>query len=170
MSPWGMMNEWGIPPLEMASLTYQYVEKLAKRGAYVPQVVLAGGFSLEDHVFKALALGAPYVKAVGMARAPLAATMGTLRIADFGLRIEKEFIFRFQIRNPQSEIRNAGGEGRVRTIVWVESNITGLRNGLSRRPVSFPGFLPLKRRPIWIEYGFSLPVGDIANCGFRIAN
>ena len=40
--------------METAALTYRYVDKLAKRGAYVPHVVLAGGFSLEDHVFKAL--------------------------------------------------------------------------------------------------------------------
>lgn len=30
---------------------------------------------MEDHIFKALALGAPYVRAVGMARAPLTAAM-----------------------------------------------------------------------------------------------
>jgi glutamate synthase domain-containing protein 2 len=75
MSPWRMMNEWGVPPLEMATLTYRYIDKLAKRGAHVPHVVMAGGFSLEDHIFKALALGAPYVRAVGMARAPLTAVM-----------------------------------------------------------------------------------------------
>jgi glutamate synthase domain-containing protein 2 len=75
MSPWRMMNEWGIPSVEIWSLTYQYVDKLAKRGEYVPSIAFAGGVTLEDHIFKALALGAPYVKAVGMARAPLTAAM-----------------------------------------------------------------------------------------------
>jgi len=75
MSPWRMMNEWGIPSLEIWSLTYQYVDRLAKKGEYVPSIAFAGGITLEDHIFKALALGAPYVKAVGMARAPLTACM-----------------------------------------------------------------------------------------------
>lgn len=39
----------------------------------MPDIVLAGGFTMEDHVFKGLALGAPYVKAIGMARAPVTA-------------------------------------------------------------------------------------------------
>ncbi|MCW4020025.1 MAG: FMN-binding glutamate synthase family protein [Candidatus Bathyarchaeota archaeon] len=75
MSPWRMMNEWGIPSVEIWSLTYQYVDKLAKKGEYVPSIAFAGGNTMEDHIFKALALGAPYVKAIGMARAPLTAAM-----------------------------------------------------------------------------------------------
>jgi len=75
MSPWRMMNEWGIPSVEIWSLTYQYTDTLAKKGEYVPSIAFAGGVTLEDHVFKALALGAPYVKAVGMARSPLTAAM-----------------------------------------------------------------------------------------------
>jgi len=74
MSPWRMMNEWGIPSVEIWSLTYQYVDRLAKKGEYVPSIAFAGGVTMEDHIFKALALGAPYVKAIGMARAPLTAS------------------------------------------------------------------------------------------------
>jgi glutamate synthase domain-containing protein 2 len=70
-----MMNEWGIPSVEIWSLTYQYADRLAKRGEYIPSIAFAGGITMEDHIFKALALGAPYVKAVGMARAPLTAAM-----------------------------------------------------------------------------------------------
>jgi len=75
MSPWRMMNEWGIPSVEIWSLTYNYADRLAKAGEYVPDIVLAGGITFEDQIFKALALGAPYVKAVGMARSPMAAAM-----------------------------------------------------------------------------------------------
>lgn len=75
MSPWRMMNEWGVPGVELWSLLYQYCDRLAKKGQYVPPIVLAGGFVLEDQVFKGLALGAPYVNAIGMARGPLAAVM-----------------------------------------------------------------------------------------------
>ncbi len=75
MSPWRMMNEWGVPPVELHSLMYQYAKRLADKGKYVPTLVAAGGFTFEDQIFKALALGAPYVKLVGMARAPIAAAM-----------------------------------------------------------------------------------------------
>lgn len=75
MSPWRMMNEWGVPGVELWSLLHKYCERLAKKGEYVPDIILAGGFILEDQLFKGLALCAPYAKAIGMARAPLAAVM-----------------------------------------------------------------------------------------------
>ncbi|MBL7093963.1 FMN-binding glutamate synthase family protein [candidate division KSB1 bacterium] len=75
MSPWRMMNEWGVPAVELHSLLYEYADKLAKKGEYVPALALAGGFTFEDQMYKGLALGAPYVKLIGMARGPLAAAM-----------------------------------------------------------------------------------------------
>lgn len=69
MSPWRMMEEWGIPSLYLHSLAYEFIKKLADRGEKVPDIAFAGGFSSEDGVFKALALGAPFVKAVCMGRA-----------------------------------------------------------------------------------------------------
>ncbi|OOP56472.1 MAG: FMN-binding glutamate synthase family protein [Candidatus Brocadia carolinensis] len=82
MSPWHMMNEWGVPTLYIASLTYNYIHTLASKGQYVPDVILAGGFAFEDDIFKACALGAPYVKAVGMARSPLCAAHVGKLVAD----------------------------------------------------------------------------------------
>ena len=75
MSPWRMMNEWGVPGVELWSLLYKYCNRLVQKGEYVPDIVIAGGFVLEDQMFKGLALGAPFAKAIGMARAPLAAAM-----------------------------------------------------------------------------------------------
>jgi glutamate synthase domain-containing protein 2 len=69
MSPWRMMNESGIPSLYLHSMAYELCHRLAGRGRWVPDIAFAGGFSSEDHVFKALALGAPYCKAVCMGRA-----------------------------------------------------------------------------------------------------
>ncbi|MGQ9663897.1 MAG: FMN-binding glutamate synthase family protein [bacterium] len=89
MSPWHMMNEWGVPPVELHSLTYFYADKLAKKGEYLPAIAFAGGIAFEDQVFKALALGAPYVKLVGMARSVVCAAMVGKTI---GKKIEEEEI------------------------------------------------------------------------------
>lgn len=70
-----MMNEWGVPPVELWSLLYQYLDNLAKKGKYIPDVAVASGIILEDQIFKALAIGAPYFKLVCMARGPVAAAM-----------------------------------------------------------------------------------------------
>jgi len=75
MSPWRMMNEWGVPPVYLHSLLYQYAKRLADKGEHLPALAVAGGFALEDQIFKGLALGAPFVKLVGMARGPIAAAM-----------------------------------------------------------------------------------------------
>jgi len=75
MSPWRMMNEWGIPPVELHSLLYRFATRLAEHGKYVPSLAVGGGFTFEDQIFKGLALGAPFVKLIGMARAPIAAAM-----------------------------------------------------------------------------------------------
>jgi glutamate synthase domain-containing protein 2 len=75
MSPWRMMNEWGIPTVELECLAYQMCERLKAKGAYIPPLAIAGGLSLEDHIFKAIALAAPYVKAICLGRAIMAAAM-----------------------------------------------------------------------------------------------
>jgi hypothetical protein len=71
MSPWNMMEHWGVPSLPLHAKAYEYTKMLADRGLAVPDLSLAGGFAREDHVFKALALGAPFVKLVCMGRAPM---------------------------------------------------------------------------------------------------
>jgi glutamate synthase domain-containing protein 2 len=68
MSPWPMMNEWGIPSFYLHSLAYEFAGKLEKKGMRVPDLAFAGGFSDEPSVFKALAMGSPYVRAVCMGR------------------------------------------------------------------------------------------------------
>jgi glutamate synthase domain-containing protein 2 len=75
MSPWRMMNEWGVPPVELHSLCHRYATQLADKGLHVPAITVAGGFTFEDQIFKGLALGAPFAKLVGMARSPIAAAM-----------------------------------------------------------------------------------------------
>ena len=83
MSPWRMMQEWGIPTFYLQSLTYEFCEKLAQKGMRVPDIAIAGGFSSEDHIFKVLAMGAPYVKAVCMGRALMIPGMVGKNIAEW---------------------------------------------------------------------------------------
>ncbi len=69
MSPWNMMQSWGVPSINLHSKAYQYASILAAKGQNVVDMSFAGGFALEDHMFKALALGAPFTKLVCMGRA-----------------------------------------------------------------------------------------------------
>jgi len=69
MSPWRMMEEWGMPSLYLHSAAYEFSQRLANKDERVPDIAFSGGFTSEDGVFKALALGAPFMKAVGMGRA-----------------------------------------------------------------------------------------------------
>ncbi|MDO7785771.1 FMN-binding glutamate synthase family protein [Desulforamulus aquiferis] len=75
MSPWRMMNEWGVPTVYLQALLTKYCDRLAAKGEYVPPVAMAGGFTLEDHMFKGFAMSAPYVKSIAMARSALTAAM-----------------------------------------------------------------------------------------------
>jgi glutamate synthase domain-containing protein 2 len=111
MSPWRMMNEWGIPTVYLESLLYQYLDYLEERGAFIPSCAMAGGLALEDHIFKTMALGAPYIKAICLGRASMTAAMvgGTIgemikkgkvaaEIAKYGTDVEHIFILAAQLK------------------------------------------------------------------------
>jgi glutamate synthase domain-containing protein 2 len=63
------MEEWGMPSLYLHAAAAEFCQKLADKGERVPDIAFAGAFSSEDGVFKALALGAPFTRAVCMGRA-----------------------------------------------------------------------------------------------------
>lgn len=69
MSPWNMMESWGVPSLILHAKAYEYAKILADKGKKVVDMAFAGGLAREDQIFKALALGAPYTKLVCMGRA-----------------------------------------------------------------------------------------------------
>lgn len=71
MSPWNMMEHWGVPSLMLHSKAYEYCKILHDRGYKVPAISFGGGFAREDHIFKALSLGAPFTKLICMGRAPM---------------------------------------------------------------------------------------------------
>ena len=68
MSPWNMMQSWGVPSIILHAKANQYASMLAAKGQRVVDMSFAGGFALEDHIFKGLALGAPYTKLICMGR------------------------------------------------------------------------------------------------------
>ncbi|MBP2654116.1 MAG: ferredoxin-dependent glutamate synthase [Firmicutes bacterium] len=69
MSPWNMMETWGVPSILLHAKAYEYARLLANKGSKVVDIAFGGGLAREDHMFKALALGAPYVKLICMGRA-----------------------------------------------------------------------------------------------------
>lgn len=69
MSPWNMMQMWGVPSVFLHSKAYEYASMLESKGERVVDMSFAGGLAREDHIFKALALGANYTKFVCMGRA-----------------------------------------------------------------------------------------------------
>lgn len=68
MSPWNMMDSWGVPSLYLHAKAREYAGILAEQGYDVVDMAFAGGLAREDHIFKALALGAPFVKLICMGR------------------------------------------------------------------------------------------------------
>jgi glutamate synthase domain-containing protein 2 len=121
MSPWRMMEEWGMPSLYLHAAAYEFCQKLADRGERVPDIAFAGGFSSEDGVFKALALGAPFTKAVCMGRALMIPGMVGKNIAQwlkdgklpssvgqFGSTVEEIFVNYEDVKDivGASEIKN----------------------------------------------------------------
>jgi hypothetical protein len=68
MSPWNMMQSWGVPSINLHAKAFEYASILAANGKNVVDLSFAGGFALEDSIFKGLALGAPFVKMICMGR------------------------------------------------------------------------------------------------------
>lgn len=81
-SPSKMMNEWGIPTVYMESILYTVLKKMKENNYDLPQIAIAGGFATEDHVFKGLSLGAPYIDMIGIGRAAMTAAMVGKRIGN----------------------------------------------------------------------------------------
>ncbi len=78
MSPVPMMNEASTPTVYLEAQVLKCAEILKKKGKYVPDLVMAGGFVNETQIFKAIAMSnpngkEPLVKAVAVARSGLTA-------------------------------------------------------------------------------------------------
>ena len=103
-SPVHMMNEWGVHAVTLECAAHKMLASLTAKGRPLPQVAIAGGFAMEDQVFKGLALGAPYIGFVAVGRGAMAAAMAGKRVGEaltkgeahpefarFGSRVEDVF-------------------------------------------------------------------------------
>lgn len=81
-SPVKMMNEWGIPTVELECIIYALLEKIYNEGYKPVQVAITGGLAMEDHVYKALALGAPHIEYVAIGRASMAAAISGRQVGE----------------------------------------------------------------------------------------
>ncbi|HXE91065.1 MAG TPA: FMN-binding glutamate synthase family protein [Terriglobales bacterium] len=140
MSPWRMMNEWGVPGIELFSLLNEYLARLEKKGEYVPPIALAGGFTFEDQMFKGFALCAPYVKLIGMARSPLAAAMVAktigksieaqslpIYIERFGTTVDEVFVAAPELRQKLGDRFNQLPTGAIGIYSYYQRLAQGLR-------------------------------------------
>jgi len=140
MSPWRMMNEWGIPTVYLESLLYRYLDYLEERGAFIPSCAMAGGLALEDHIFKTLALGAPYIKAICLGRASMTAAMvgGTIgemikkgkvtaEISKYGTDVEHIFILAAQLKAKYGKDFEKIPTGSIGMITYFDRLNAGLQ-------------------------------------------
>lgn len=84
MSPVSMMNEGSIPTTYLQALVTGCLDMIKKKNpnADIPTIAMAGGFARETQMFKSLAMGAPYVTCIAMARAPITAVMKSKYVRD----------------------------------------------------------------------------------------
>jgi glutamate synthase domain-containing protein 2 len=140
MSPWRMMNEWGIPTVHLESLLYRFLNRLEQKGAFIPSCAMAGGLALEDHIFKAIALGAPYIKAICLGRASMTAAMvgntigGMIKkgkvpadVAKFGSDVEHVFILASKLKDKYGKDFERIPTGAIGMITYFDRLNAGLQ-------------------------------------------
>lgn len=142
MSPWHMMEQWGIPPIYLHAKAHQYASMLAARNRRVVDLAFAGTLSREDHVFKALSLGAPFARLVCMGRA--------IMIPAFvGSNVEGAL-------HPERRDRVCGH--------WDSLPPAAAENGIRAEEI-FAGYFDVRKR-VGADEMAKIPYGAIAICTF----
>jgi glutamate synthase domain-containing protein 2 len=140
MSPWRMMNEWGVPTVYLESLLFQFLKRLDQKGAFIPSCAMAGGLALEDHIFKAVALAAPYIKATCLGRASMTAamvgnTIGEMikkgkvpaDVAKYGSDIEHVFILATKLKDKYGKDFERIPPGTIGMLTYFDRLNAGLQ-------------------------------------------
>ncbi|MCK5563081.1 FMN-binding glutamate synthase family protein, partial [Candidatus Bathyarchaeota archaeon] len=101
MSPVPMMDEMSTPTVYLEAQVLKCCELLRKKGRFVPDILMAGGFIKESQMFKAIAMSnfgnGPYVKGILMGRSPLLAVMKSSYFAQLAKegRLPRDFANRY---------------------------------------------------------------------------
>lgn len=140
-SPCKMMNEWGYPAVLIEAALVPICKRLEAEGLTLPDIAITGGFATEDQVYKALALGAPYVKVVGLCRASMAAAMNGKKIGAliekgklppaikrFGSSKEEIFVDLPELRGLYGERADAFSTGAISTFSYLKRIGFGLQH------------------------------------------
>ncbi len=165
-SPSKMMNEWGIPTVTLESILYNILKKMKEKNYSLPQIAIAGGFAMEDQVFKGLALGAPYINMVAVGRAAMAAAMAGKQVGDlikqgnvpkeyqrFGSTIEEIF-------DGMRELKGLYGDAAAN----ISPGAIGVYSFISRISAGIKQFMALNRKFSlqYIDRSDIVPLTDLA--------
>jgi len=147
-SPAKMMNEWGIPTVTLEAIVYRILSGLKKARKPLPPIAMAGGFATEDQIYKGLALGAPYVRLIGIGRAAMAAATVGRQVGE-ALRngsVPKEYArFGSSLDEVFADFRLLKAEYGDET--WnIPAGAIGLYSYLNRVCVGLKQFMALNRK------------------------
>jgi hypothetical protein len=115
-------------------------KRLEERGAFIPSCAMAGGLALEDHIFKGIALAAPYIKAICLGRASMTAamvgnTVGEMvkkgkvpsDLAKYGSDIDHIFILAAKLRDKYGKDFEKIPPGTIGMITYFDRLNAGLQ-------------------------------------------
>jgi len=79
MSPIPMMQDCSTPTVYLQAQVLKCAEIMKRKGMHIPDLAMAGGFTMETQMFKSMAMSnlgdKPLIKAIATARSPLTAVM-----------------------------------------------------------------------------------------------
>lgn len=147
-SPAKMMNEWGMPTVNLEALVFRIMQQMAADGRPLPHIATAGGFATEDQVFKGLALGAPYVRLIAIGRAAMAAALVGRQVGE-ALRTgaaPKEYArFGSSVEEVFADYRLLKAEYGAETAA-IPTGALGLYSYIQRVSVGLRQFMALNRK------------------------
>jgi glutamate synthase-like protein len=146
-SPTKMMNEWGMPTVYLESILYDILKKLKEKNYSTPQIAIAGGFAMEDQVYKGLSLGAPYINLVGIGRAAMTAALVGKQVGDLiknGI-VPKEYQrFGMTVEDIFGDIREL--KGLYTDVKNISPGAIGLYSFINRISVGLKQLMALNRK------------------------